>query len=357
MHRSWIVGAALVLGGCPQEYQIADYGKVAGANNPPLLETPTKTDTIVQVTTPEVDVLWVIDNSCSMLEEQEQLSSNFASFIGFFLDSGLDWHVGVVSTDTSGGGGGHLEQVNGVRYLDSDTQNPIDIFGQMAVLGTMGDANERGRRAAQLALTDPVKSAQNLGFYRENASLNVIVISDENDYSGNNPTRNEFVDFLLSLKGDPETVTFSSIVGPVQNCWNAIETGADYIYVTNQVGGIHESICTSDWAQLLEELGLQAAGLKREYFLSEVPVSDTIEVWVDDDGMRFGGLWQADIDAGTEPECEYDGCFGIEYDQYRNSILMRNFIPSPLASINVHYELLSGYSPVAGDADGDTGAP
>ena len=51
-----------------------------------------------------MDVLWVIDNSCSMLEEQTTLINNFGAFIGYFLDSQLDWHIGVTSTDMTNGG-------------------------------------------------------------------------------------------------------------------------------------------------------------------------------------------------------------------------------------------------------------
>ena len=52
------------------------------------------TDVSTQVTTPEVDVLFVIDNSCSMNNEQSELTANFPSFMAYFLDSGLDYHIG-----------------------------------------------------------------------------------------------------------------------------------------------------------------------------------------------------------------------------------------------------------------------
>jgi hypothetical protein len=275
----------------------------------------------------------------------------------FFIDSGLDWHVGVVSTDTSSPTrSGKLVQAGGRRYLDSQTADPVTLFGQMAVLSTNGDPDERGRRAAYKALTDPLLSGTNDGFYREDASLNVIVISDEDDFSNSNPSRNEFIDFLLGLKRDPETVTFSSIVGPTGGCINA-DAGTDYIIVTNSVGGIHESICTQDWSQLLEQLGLQAAGLKREYFLSAVPVPETIEVWVTDGDLLWDGVWQVDIDAASDLSslCPTGQCFAFEYNPIRNSIIMSEFIPSPLAEINVSYELLSGYTPVSGDAPQDSG--
>ncbi len=42
-------------------------------SQPGQLEDPTVTDRVVQVTTPEVDVLFVVDNSCSMSDNQKKL--------------------------------------------------------------------------------------------------------------------------------------------------------------------------------------------------------------------------------------------------------------------------------------------
>ena len=61
----------------------------------------------MQVTVPSVDVLWVIDNSCSMTEEQQALTDNFNKFVQYFVGSGLDYHIGVVSTNWDNESGDH----------------------------------------------------------------------------------------------------------------------------------------------------------------------------------------------------------------------------------------------------------
>ncbi len=48
-----------------------------------------------------VDVLIVVDNSGSMVEEQAKLASNFQAFIQAFEDIDVDWQIGVVTTDVS----------------------------------------------------------------------------------------------------------------------------------------------------------------------------------------------------------------------------------------------------------------
>jgi len=49
---------------------------------------------------PKIDMLWVVDNSTSMCEEQENLSQNFKTFVtGFQETVGADVRIAVVTTD------------------------------------------------------------------------------------------------------------------------------------------------------------------------------------------------------------------------------------------------------------------
>ncbi len=48
---------------------------------------------------PPVDVLFVVDNSGSMEQEQTKLAANFATFIQYFIDLELDFQLAVVTTD------------------------------------------------------------------------------------------------------------------------------------------------------------------------------------------------------------------------------------------------------------------
>ncbi len=47
----------------------------------------------------ELDLLVVIDNSCSMFEEQESLASNFGSLIDAFARAEIEWQIAVTTTD------------------------------------------------------------------------------------------------------------------------------------------------------------------------------------------------------------------------------------------------------------------
>jgi hypothetical protein len=339
-----VIASTLVLAACGQEYSILDVDAVVSVPNPPNLATPIRVDRITQVNTPKVDILWVIDDSGSMSDDQRKLTRNIGAFMQFFLDSGLDWHMGVVTVDVERAThSGKLQEAAGLRYVDSETPDAIDVFNQMALVGVGGLGDESGLRASYLALTDPLMSGYNAGFYRSDATLHVVAISDENDQSGENPSVNEYIDFLTNLKPDPEMVTFSSIVGPqgLGNCLLA-EDGTRYLAVTRAVGGVEASICEADWVPVLEELGLMAAGLKSEFFLSEVPVPGTIKVEVHEESIVRGGV---DLDRlhpahTVEDVCEADSCFGFTYDQFRNSVVFDNFFPNQLAEVVITYELL-----------------
>lgn len=47
-----------------------------------------------------VDLLVTIDNSCSMVEEQDNLARNFNALISTFTEADVDWQLAVVTTDT-----------------------------------------------------------------------------------------------------------------------------------------------------------------------------------------------------------------------------------------------------------------
>jgi hypothetical protein len=336
--RGSLVGVVLCLVagamGCrPDPPGVAGLPPDKGEPNPPDLERPTKTDVISQTTQARVDVLFVVDNSGSMADHQRSLAENFPSFVDYFVDSSLDWHIGVVSTDVDHGpDAGRLQEVAGLRWVDQDTPDPHGVFAQMAMIGTTGSSDESGRAAAMQALTDPKLSNANAGFYREDARLSVVFISDQNDSSGLEPSRNEFIDFLINLKQDPEEVSASAIV-PQQGDACVFEgVGTDYTLVAQATGGLAYSICEEDWSVMLEQLGVASAGLRTEYFLTEIPLVESLEVTVVDGESTMWGALDGE-------GCAVTSCFTFQYNEVRNSVVLVDLVPGPLAEVQIHYAL------------------
>ncbi len=326
MTHSLVLGLALGAG-CTIDNGLKGSSEATGAYNPPDLSVPKQVDEITQVTVPAVDVLFIVDNSGSMAEEQRALRDNFSLFMQYFTGSGLDYHVGVVSTDCdSPRNKGVLveDSTGGSAFIDDSFtgEEATASFQQRANLGTNGSSDERGKDAAWAALVTNASSSS-AGFMREEADLSVIVISDERDRS-RDVTVNEFSSWMTSLKPDGATY-FSSVVGLGNGCVTA-ERGTGYLEVTDNVGGIEWDICSTDYASLLDQLGLQAAGLKNEFYLSLVPVEDSIQVSV------------------TDPEdnvTDYEAGADWTYSASRNSISFLEVFPDPLSVVNITYDVLS----------------
>ncbi|MEN0060652.1 MAG: hypothetical protein AAGA48_00810 [Myxococcota bacterium] len=302
-----------------------------------LVDSGPRTDAITIELPGEVDVLLVMDNSCSMANNQEDIANSAPTFFGFFQGSNIDFHVGVISTDTDNTlTAGVLQTAEGLSYITSSVPDPSQVFGNMIRLGTAGSASERGLEAVYRAL-GPLAPAANKGFRRDTAALHVVVVSDEDDLSRVPVLPDEgFTPWFLDLPAPARS--FSSIVC-LPGCTDLVP-GERYIEVTDAVGGITWSI-GDDWDEVLEQLAIQSSGLLRVFELSATPIEDTIEVLVDrelPDGrvvtIRFD---RAVFDDSTDPPQLVDGEW--VYDASDNTIAFQNFLPSVGNVVRITYDV------------------
>jgi hypothetical protein len=328
-------------------------------SNPVELDDPVKTDTITQLTTPTVDVLWVIDNSCSMscvvgchANISEVVAANFPAFMDYFIGSGLDYHIGVITTDTDDPAhNGKLVYGLGNKFIDLETGDPNGTFMEMAILGTEGSGKERGLEASYVAIEE-LGESYNDGMFRDAGAQHTIVLSNEDNSETAKISKAEYIDWYDKLKEDVDDRTFDSIVCMASSvgdmCSSGLtSTGQAYLDVTSEIGGIKWDITNEDWAKLLDLLGAQAAGLRREYFLSQIPVPGTLEVSVEEAG---GALLTFVED---EDGCDTELVFGDwAYSEARNSITFCEYVPGPLSTIIMTYTVAS--SVVEGGAEAPT---
>ncbi|MBT3224556.1 MAG: VWA domain-containing protein, partial [Proteobacteria bacterium] len=325
--------SALTMVGCEAEPPTAH--KIESRT--PFLEA-TQQDRIIQTNSPSADVLFVVDTSASMSEEQSKLVTNFPIFLNYFIESELDWHVGVISMDMDDTSQqGKLQSADGYRFIDQTVPDPQSTFADM-IPGPSGAFQEQGLATSHAAL-ETLNNSYNAGFMRDDASLSIVVISDEDDQS--HLPLGQYITWLLDLKPSADMVTFSSIVGPYQPCYCSVEPGSRYLQVTDATGGIKWSICTEDWVQLFDEPGVQTAGLKREFFLTERPIVETIELWVIEGGNTL--IFEYDDGRSVQPEKAFN------YDSMRNSISFVGYVPGEIAEVYIEYEVAS-----AEKFDGDT---
>ena len=247
-------------------------------------------DTFVQADTDMVDVLWVIDDSSTMEENQDRLAQQLPTLTDILAEAGSDLHMGVVTTSVDSEQAGVL-----IGQPPFVTTDQIDAFAPRLRVGTEGSDKERGLEAALLALSD----RPNPGFLRPDARLLTIVLSDEEDCSdagalaGEGPTscytQSErltpvaaIVEELQGLKGDPNQVVVSAVVGVEGSACSYVYEGRRYQQVAMATGGPIADICDESWEPSLAELGQIAAGVRSRFRLRDPAQPDSLAVFVDD---------------------------------------------------------------------------
>ena len=140
----------------------------------PPIPPATELETFFQEREDAVDILLVVDNSCSMEDEQNELANNFEAFVQFIEQVETDYHIGVVTTDVDGdpfdwfGVPGALE--GEPHFITSETPDAATVFRNAVRVGTGGSGFERGFEAARLALSPQLLEEENEGlrFRQEN---------------------------------------------------------------------------------------------------------------------------------------------------------------------------------------------
>jgi len=235
------------------------------------------------------DIVFVVDNSCSMSDNQRDLASTMEGFVATLDGGGIDWRVGVTSTDVDGNYGnpleGRLVQDNGTVGVSAGTPDAATLIREQLQLGVDGSGEEKGILAVYMALGLHGDGA-NASFFRDHAGFHVVVVSDEDDQSdASRPeliTLPEFVNWMVGVRPNTSSVSFSSLVCTEETI-ACSSLGTRYMEVSESIGGI-----VADIHQPLEPVTLAIAaavvagsGL-RSLVLDEVPADpDTLEVLVD----------------------------------------------------------------------------
>ncbi len=250
-----------------------------------------------------MDILFVIDNSGSMGEEQMHLANNFPAFAqiidAYRTPSGdpLDYRIavttagrtvsytvtwpGVTLTTTETGDNGAFRMGCGMtrRWIERDDPDVVGTFSCVAQVGTGGPGAEMPLLGLEWSLDQRVADGTNAGFLREDALLATVIITDQDDCSrnddgfiidGTKPScfdpadpaiipLGHYLDFLDDLKGDRARWASAVIAGTgpgVCNSGFGAAAQADRMMdFASQVGdnGVLSTLCQGDLTQALED--------------------------------------------------------------------------------------------------------
>jgi len=304
-------------------------------------------DVFYQLEAGEVDVLLVVDNSCSMQPYQANLSQNFNQFLTFFIEGDVDYQIGVVTSSVAPSqpvDGTECDQaavdaipapgnlVQGT-WIDPSTPNGDDVFQDMVQVGVCGSGYEMGIESAFRAVSEPLASGANSGFLRDDAYLSIIFVSDEQDASPQ-PV-NDYINAFNQVKGQRNREIFNAsalvVTDPDSCSSDAISSrGSRYLDVARQTGGVIGDICAEDFEDIVVDLSLASSRLEDTFYLSDLPDASTLIVGID----------------GEEIPCE-SGRYTyepIELDgEWRGALVFdRTQLPPPNSRVTASYDLGSG---------------
>jgi hypothetical protein len=222
---------------------------------------------------PPTDIMFAIDQSCSMDDDQRRLASNFSSFISLLSTYSNDWQI-IIANDDDG--------CNQTGILTPSTPNYQTLFTDQVSRG--GDTFTEalltvGARAAEAAT---YAGGCNYGFMRPGAAFHLVVVSDEPEQSSwiSGENWNTLVTRMQTAKGDPGMVKVSAIAGDYPGGCGSADAGDGYYQATQATHGEFISIC-SDWADASTLEGLASASIIQNSFaLLQTPIPETISVYV-----------------------------------------------------------------------------
>lgn len=282
---------------------------------------------------PQVDILFVVDNSGSMYAHQQNLAANISLFTSkFSRNSILDYNIGVVTTDMGYWRNDNGELVGSPKVVTKTTPNADAILAKNLQVGTNGSAVERSFDPVLKALEPQMLAGPNFGFYRPSAALAVIFITDAEDQSRAN-AMDTYAQLLNMKKGLAQKVLAYGVVVPswVNDCprdeWTApdrIESFLKMVYNGKQGKNIF-SLCDADFGAKIADMAKDIVDIVgRVIYLNRVPVRNTIKV-------TYGSI-----------ELPSDKDKGWLFDSSRNAIILGEKIDwnsQPFGSrVSVQYE-------------------
>ncbi len=239
----------------------------------------------------KVDLLFVIDDSKTMKEEQKILAQSFQEFIEKFTLKNLNLHIGIIRMSLNDG-----KLIAGknwsLPFLTSETPGLIQEFAKTALLGHKGSNAE----TAILPILACLKNPANKDFFRSDAFLSIVIISDEDESFGGRNTKyirdnplvyaqrltdlkTSLIAFKLGKKGmyRIDAVTAPNPVPP--GCPTKV-SGIALMEVARQNGGRAISICDNFAPALIQIADDVANVAQRRFSLKKWPIVDSIRVTI-----------------------------------------------------------------------------
>lgn len=217
----------------------------------------------------EMDILWVIDQSCSMNSHYSQLLSGVEAMMNN-LPGDVNWRLKMITA------GDHSHLVQSTMFpltRGDDIDDALDMLNNLPY-----DGGEAGFGAVQNYIQNDAYAKT---WMRDDAALLSVFVSDEEEQSGIDVS-----DFVWWYESQRDNVFLASIVNlPATESIcpykpGAGLTGQKYIDATDYFGGTVVDICNLDWATAVEDATQEIEPIE-DWQLKHKPYENTITVFVE----------------------------------------------------------------------------
>lgn len=238
----------------------------------------------------KVDILFVVDNSKSMLQYQQRLSSQMQNMISQLNALKMDYRVAVTTSTMSTDTNNYpvtRSLVGSPVYL---TSSNIHLLTDRIIVGESGSDLERSLDAMRFVTSSSYLNSIGSDFIRSDALLSVIFISDERDQSSEfgNPNSNDFINYLNTRKPDFATGGKAWLVNYIgiltnQSCdilGGSVSVGIQFINLVTASNGVKSSICNVDLTGAVSNIKARIIDQITSYYFNSAPNKSTISVTV-----------------------------------------------------------------------------
>lgn len=303
----------------------------------------------------QLDIVFVINDQPSMSSFQSALVSSMATFMNTFQTKGFDFKISVVTTsgywaDPS------LVGFNSINVAEADFNDfngsvysnyPIitltnpDLLSNFAINAkpSKNTSGQDGRAFSSLRQALLNQRSVNYEFLRPNSFLAVIIVDNQDDFSGNGrcagcnnsgrynastldpvATYTSFLNNLTGTSGALARYNVSAMTQIAKPCQGGT-TMTRIMDLANQTNGVLGDICQADFGSSMIAIANKITLLSTQYFLDRIPQVSSITV---------------SIDGVSIPQSSTDGW---SYNSAANSIQFHGTaIPQQGAAIVVDYD-------------------
>lgn len=221
-----------------------------------------------------VDIVWLIDKSCSMIDDAPAIVSGIEQMMNSLPPTG--WRLGITTTS-------HIDSISASEFPLVPGDDIQDAWDAYAASGD--NAREGGFDSIYAYIQE---NEYNQTWLRYDAALLIVFVSDEEEQSQEYFTFDQtglgnFINWAGSVRQSVYLASIVNIHETENECGytvNTIDVGHRYIDATNAFNGVVVDICAEDWAPGVTEASTQTAP-HEEWPLTYIPAPGTVRVFKD----------------------------------------------------------------------------